>query len=309
VISKDLISIIIPVYNVEPFLSICLQSVLLQDYENLEIIIINDGSTDASYKICESFSENDSRIKLINQKNLGLSAARNSGLKIAKGEWIIFLDSDDWIAPNFCSILLNLAQINNADIAVSNFVKVFDNKIAILSNLKSISIFFGLEILQQLYTNLYIQFVVAWGKLIKKEIYNDLKFPIGKLHEDEFVAHHVLSNAKIAVYTSQELLFYRQRFDSITGKRKKTNNFLDAIEAHQNRSSFLKDRKLHMLDNLNNKRIFFLIYGLLSSSNIDYQRKNFKKQLKKYFILIFTKNSFLFKVKYTYLYLKALLLF
>ena len=115
---EDLISVIIPVYNVEKYLPECIESVLKQTHTNLEIILVDDGSPDNSPQICDEYAQKDSRIKVIHKENGGVSSARNEGLKIAKGEWISFIDADDWVEKNFCEILLNKAVKTQSDIAL-----------------------------------------------------------------------------------------------------------------------------------------------------------------------------------------------
>ncbi len=118
----DLISAIVPVYNVEKYLYRCVDSILKQTYENFELILIDDGSPDNCSQMCDELSEKDSRIKVIHQENQGLSAARNSGIKIAKGNYLTFIDSDDWISNTMFEDLINLIKEKNADISICNFI-------------------------------------------------------------------------------------------------------------------------------------------------------------------------------------------
>ena len=114
---KPLISVIVPAYNVEPYIEKCVKSIINQDYPNLEIILVNDGSKDKTGELCDKLKETDDRIQVIHQNNRGLSAARNSGLDLAHGEWIAFLDSDDWIEPEMYSTLIKIAVKEDAEIA------------------------------------------------------------------------------------------------------------------------------------------------------------------------------------------------
>ena len=122
------ISIIVPIYNCEKYLAKCLDSIIRQDYSNLEVILINDGSSDNSKSICEEFCKKDKRFILINKKNEGVSEARNTGLDIASGEYIIFIDADDWIEPNMCKVLLDSLNSNEADMVFCNHIYEFMNK-------------------------------------------------------------------------------------------------------------------------------------------------------------------------------------
>ena len=128
IVKKELISIIIPVYNVQQYLSRCIDSVLRQTYPHFELILVNDGSPDESPQICDDYAKRDGRIKVIHKTNGGLSSARNAGLDIALGAYITFVDSDDWIHEQYLEKLFSMITSHNADIAVANFIMVYDDK-------------------------------------------------------------------------------------------------------------------------------------------------------------------------------------
>jgi len=180
---SDLISIIIPVYNVEKYLERCVKSVINQTYKNLEIILVDDGAKDNSGKMCDELSKLDSRIKVIHKENGGLSDARNFGLKIATGDYIGFVDSDDYIADDMYETLYHTIKNNNADISIVSFYEMYKEKVIGVRDSGNLEILSKQEAMKELLIDTKIQ-SYAWNKLFKKELFNDLKFPTGKNFED-----------------------------------------------------------------------------------------------------------------------------
>ena len=182
----DLISAIVPVYNVEKYLYRCVDSILKQTYENFELILIDDGSPDNCSQMCDELSEKDSRIKVIHQENQGLSAARNSGIKIAKGNYLTFIDSDDWISNTMFEDLINLIKEKNADISICNFI-VTDGNAIYKKNTKAEEKLYSkdefMKIILRVNSNRCIHY--AWGKLYKKDVIDKNEhYPVGMLNED-----------------------------------------------------------------------------------------------------------------------------
>lgn len=234
----DLISVIIPVYKVEDFLNRCVDSILDQTYENLEIILVDDGSPDRCGVICDEYAKKDDRIKVIHKENGGLSDARNVGIEAATGDYITFLDSDDWVHMNYLKVLHSLLKSKNADISVCNFVKIYSENIPPNTGNAIIYEYSNIDALNQLSGEFYVQMVVAWGKLYKTDLFNDIRFPVGKIHEDEFTTYKLLYKAYKVVFTTEPLLYYWQRQDSIMGSGFKIKNRLHAIEAYGERVKF-----------------------------------------------------------------------
>ena len=235
--SKPLISIIIPIYKVEPYLRRCLDSVVNQTYTNLEIILIDDGSPDGCPQICDEYAAKDNRIVVIHKKNGGLSEARNTGLDICKGEYVTFIDSDDWAKKNYIETLLDIAAKENADIAIGENIKT--DGIPQSQNKKNIlKTFSPQKVLLELFKKGNVAFVVSWGKLYRKELFSSLRFPVGKYHEDEFTTYILFYNAKKTVYTSEVLYFYYQREGSIVS----TRHPWDVLEYLEQRYLFFKER-------------------------------------------------------------------
>lgn len=242
-----MISVIVPIYNVENYLEDCINSILNQSYKELEIILVDDGSPDSCGKICDKYAEKDSRITVIHKKNGGLSDARNTGINVANGEYLSFVDSDDLLHKDFYLTLFNMLIDNNADISSCNFLKFTGEKISDKSIknpiIKTIS---NIDALNDLYTDKYVNYIVACNKLYKATLFKDLKFPVGKIHEDEFTTPKVLFKANKIAVTEEELYYYRQTPNSITNSQFNINN-LDFLEAINNRLSFINENKLDML--------------------------------------------------------------
>lgn len=247
-----MISVIVPVYNVQNYLNKCIESIISQTFKDLEIILVNDGSTDKSGEICDFYTKKDNRIKVIHKKNGGLSDARNCGLEIAQGEYIAFLDSDDWIDENLYSTLYELINRFNADIAMCNFERVYEEDEILNHSEKSMErVYSNIEVLENIYTDSHDQMIVAWNKLYKKYLFNKKRYPKGKIHEDEFLTPLLFYDSNKIVYTEEKLIYYRQNPNSIMGSKFNIKR-LDKLEAIDNRIKFLKEKNL---DNLYNKAI------------------------------------------------------
>lgn len=221
-----LISVIIPVYNVEDYLDRCIKSILSQTFRNFEIIIIDDGSPDKCPEICEKWAVKDERIVVIHQKNQGLSAARNLGIRNAKGEFLTFVDSDDWISENMLEVLLDLVRKYDADISICNFVKT-DKKKEIVVRDEVIEKVYSrddfMNIILKVHSNRTIHY--AWGKLYKRKVIDDTHYPVGMLNEDvEGMFKAVIRSERIAETTSVGYFYYENN-DSIT-RKKFGGNFL-----------------------------------------------------------------------------------
>lgn len=258
---KPLISIVVPIYKVEQYLNRCVDSIINQSYENLEIILVNDGSPDRCGEICEEYKSRDSRIVVIHKENGGLSDARNFGIERATGEFISFLDSDDWLHEDFVSRLYSLLIDTNADISASNFLKVYDQPSGMpkIEANHSIHEFTNIESLAQYGEELGAQMVVAWGKLYRRELFNEIRFPRGKLHEDEFTTYKLLYAAKKISYTHEPLLYYFQRNDSIMGQGFDIRKKLDFMEALYERANFLNQKGLSRLSDRLYRQYFLSI--------------------------------------------------
>lgn len=236
-----MVSIIIPVYNVKNYLNECVESVINQTYKNLEIILVNDGSNDGSELLVNELAEIDSRIKVVHQENAGLSAARNTGMRVMNGDYFFFLDSDDVIHPETIQIMLNSAKKNNAEVVVGSLTTFFGDDCADFSMIRLENrgiVYTGKEFLLSFIGNWRLESVVAVCKLFKN---TDEKkwFPVGKLHEDEFFTYKAIYPLMTCVYIQCGFYFYRQREKSITNL-KSEKNYKDTIEAFTEKIEFYK---------------------------------------------------------------------
>lgn len=211
---NDLISIIIPVYKVEEYLEKCIESVLKQTYTNLQIILVDDGSPDNCGKICDEYAKKDPRIEVIHKVNGGLSDARNVGIAKAKGKYIGFVDSDDYIKEDMYEILINVIKEYDADVSICNLYDVIDGKEYIRNNENGIQKYSRLEILKEVLLDKNIQ-SYAWNKLYKKELFDEIKYPIGKKYEDIGTTFYVFEKCNKIVVTSKPEYYYLKRSDSL----------------------------------------------------------------------------------------------
>lgn len=260
---NELISFVIPVYKVEKFLHRCIDSVLRQSYSNLEIIVVDDGSPDTCGAICDQYALLDKRVHVIHQENGGLSDARNTGIGIAKGKYLAFLDSDDWIHDLCIEKLYTLLQKTHADISACNFIWTSDELVTVDDPTDTYTVYSNTEALALLYGELYIPMVVAWGKLYKAELFDGIRYPKGKLHEDEFTTHKLLYKAKTVVFSTDQLLYYWQRSDSITGVGFNLKNRLAVIQALYERVDFFQEKELFALRDSTYRRLFYKYKGIL----------------------------------------------
>ncbi len=278
-VSNILVSVIVPIYNVEKYLKRCIDSILNQTYKNIEIILVNDGSKDGSLNICNEYLSKDSRIKLINQKNKGPSGAKNSGLNLIKGKYIVFVDSDDYISKDYIKKLLTSAIKFNADIVECNYFRVDENN----EFLEKTDIGFydcseQTKILKSFLENINFKNVV-WNKIYKKEIIGNIKFTEKyKTSEDfEFLSNIYLKKQK-KVNIQDYLYYYVNRSDSICNL-KVSENTLDVIYSREN--IFDKYNKLGLFDLANYiaLKIIYWVYCLYPK----YKDKKIKLKLKKIF--------------------------
>lgn len=237
-----LISVIVPVYNVETFLDECLQSIVQQTYDNLEIIAVDDGSTDTSGEKCDMWAKRDPRIRVIHKENGGLSDARNAGLMTAKGSLIGFVDSDDVIHPYMYQGLYELMQIADSEISCCRMRKSnsFENMFTAEKNCAEIKRYTPEEALRAIITESDV-FVTVWNKLYRRDIIGDIQFELNKCHEDEFWSYQVIAGATRIVTSDQCYYGYRQRENSIMNQQYSLKR-LDLLMARTARLSLIERR-------------------------------------------------------------------
>ena len=229
---------IVPVYKVEMYLKRCVDSILKQTYKDFEIILIDDGSPDQSGVICDTYAKNYLNIYVIHQKNAGLSAARNAGINWSfnnsDSEWITFIDSDDWVHHKYLEYLYNEAYKTSSSIAVCDFIRTKEDKLP-----EIVEMFPVLKTPEDYYITGGA--IVAWGKLYRKELFYDIRFPVGKLHEDEFTTYKLLFQCNHIVVLNQTLYAYFQNENGIMQSQWNPHR-LDALDAFEEQIDFFAKR-------------------------------------------------------------------
>ena len=238
---NPLVSIIVPVYRVEKYLQKCLDSIATQTYKNLELILVDDGSPDRCGEICERFAQTNSYTKVIHQKNQGLSAARNSGLDCAAGEYLMFVDSDDFITEDCVAYLLGLIQKYDADIAIARIRYMNEGKPLPKSEGKNRDVCLSPEetIIRMCYGKGFGCF--APGKLYKKQLFHDYRFPVGKLYEDLATTYKVIGDARRISYGDKIVYYWIQRSGSIMHSQFNHRHF-DGMEAAEGLNTYVAER-------------------------------------------------------------------
>lgn len=241
---SNLISIVIPIFNAQKYLKECIDSVLSQTYKNIEIILVNDGSTDCSGKICDSYAEKDTRIKVIHNENQGVSVSRNIGIKEAKGLYITFIDADDFVSEQYIEILYKLIKNDNAEISMIGNDEQYEGKI-IKTNRKIRKILNSEEIIKMMLEEKYLS-AVCWGKMYKKVLFEDqsLKFDKDmKIGEDlKLIIPIVEKCKKISIDMTQNLYHYRLNEDSITQQTGKKELWIQEIELSKEIMKWIEEK-------------------------------------------------------------------
>lgn len=240
----DLISVIVPVYNVEKYLCECIDSICAQTYQSMEIILVDDGSTDSCPGLCDSYALRDNRIKVLHQANQGLSAARNKGYEVSEGKYIAFVDSDDIIADTYIESLYRLIIKNNAQIAVCDYTRT-RNELKTEAG-PDYTLTSG-KMLREWHGKRKSIETVVWNKLYKREILESLSpeiFPKGKTHEDIYTSHLFVNNAQTIAITTQKLYYYRMRDESISRTYTRQAAKED-LAAQRTRLRFFREKKLY----------------------------------------------------------------
>ena len=235
-----ILSIIVPIYNVEKYLRNCIDSILNQTFEEFELILVNDGSPDSSLEICREYEKKDKRIIVVDKENGGLSDARNVGIDIAKGKYIGFVDSDDWVEENMYETLVYILEKYNADIAQCEYIRAENENIQKKEESKITERCFDRELaLDNLYNELTVSTVVAWNKIYKRELFYNIRYPKGKLHEDEFTTYKLIDRANKIAYINKKLYYYRDTPNSIVNSEYNIKR-LDYFEALEERMKYFE---------------------------------------------------------------------
>lgn len=236
------ISVVIPVYNVEKYLSECLDSVINQTYKNLQIILVDDGSTDFSGKICDVYAEKDNRITVVHQKNAGAGAAKNTGLELIDGDYFSIIDSDDYIELDMYEKMVNSLEKYNADIVQCLFRNVyvndsFDRKYKIKGSYPKV-------LTSKSFLKEYLydwKYAIFWNKLFKSSLLKEIRFPVGRKIDDEFFTYKLVCNAKKVVNIDNILYNYRMRKTSVMNENNSDRLIYDRIDCFIERYNYVSD--------------------------------------------------------------------
>jgi len=300
-VSTPLISVIVPVYKVEPYLRKCVDSIIAQTYTNLEIILVDDGSPDNCGKICDEYAEKDSRIKVVHKENGGLSDARNAGLDIMQGEYVAFVDSDDWVLSNYVKDMHENLMKYDADISVSGIIYVYEN------NKKNITLAVsdidGLYTQQEAVENLFYQkgiYPSAYSKLYKAKLFENICYPKGKINEDSAITYKIFCLCDKISYTKTSNYYYLQRVGSIENSRfsPKKMDAIDIVDEmlvwiEKNKPEYKKAAICRFIGM--NLRIYREI--VRNKEDFSIEKKKIKNNIKKYRLQVILNAKAKFKVR------------
>lgn len=242
-----MLSVIVPIFRVEKYLDKCVQSILAQTYKDLEIILVDDGSDDGCPAMCDAYAKTDSRIRVVHKENGGLSDARNAGLEIATGEYIAFADSDDYVHPQMYEAMVSVMEKEkDVDMVVCPFQKVDEdendaNEKVSLSE-KKYRVLKHEEVITQMFKENYEMYIVAWDKVFRKTMWENLRFPVGRIHEDQFTTYKPLYESRKVGLMEEKLYYYRIRNNSIMGNYKAKAS-LDDIDALREKMEYFSTKE------------------------------------------------------------------
>ena len=281
---EELISVIVPIYNVERYLRRCIDSIIYQSYENIEIILVDDGSSDSSGDICEEYKERDKRVCVIHKENGGLSDARNVGIDIATGKYLTFIDSDDYVSISYIEELYNYLIQNKADIAVCSMQKVsgYLTEKLIEKDACKIKVWNSEDALRQM----LLQYDItcnAWGKLYISELFKNIRYPKGKLYEDLATTYKLIDMSNKIVFFDKKLYAYYQRIDSIQNSEFSEKK-LDEIEIVNELVSFVEKKYPRLKNAVINRKIssyFHVLFSISDMQKYDFIAVKLREEIKK----------------------------
>lgn len=276
---NPLISVIVPVYKVEEYLDRCVRSILAQTYRNLEVLLVDDGSPDRCGAICDAFAAQDERVKVIHKVNGGLSDARNVAIDVAKGDYLGFVDSDDFIHPKMYESLLNAILESNASISACFYRSFKPGEDCFTNDEHPETIVLGQkEALAHFYSFNCVNFTLVWNKLYEKSLFEGIRYPKGKTREDEFTTYKLVYKAHKLVFLKDHLYFYLQRPGSIM-REKSFANELNYADAQEERQVFFRE---HGMADLHQKALLKYLVWLFAMEHkygTDEQASAFLKEL------------------------------
>ncbi|WP_443796468.1 glycosyltransferase family 2 protein [Dialister hominis] len=270
------ISVIVPVYNVAPYLKKCVDSIINQTFTDIEIILVDDGSTDESGTICDQYAQKDSRVKVIHKSNGGLSDARNSGLEVCSGEYIGFVDSDDWISPDMYETLIHFAVKEDLDVAMCGVSDIWPDRIEGTPHFKPVILTDVNDIISEILVNKHGGTCIpVWNRIYRSRIFKDLKFEKGRYYEDGYYLLRWIERTKRFGRISDRKYFYLHREGSITDVSKHNKRIDDFQKAYEDNFNYIKK---HFPGSIKagEYRLFFTyraILNMIGKSDLSYSEK------------------------------------
>ncbi|NSP12209.1 glycosyltransferase [Enterococcus faecalis] len=288
------ISIIVPVYNVEKYLEKCVRSILAQTFTDFELILVDDGSPDSSGAMCDQFAEQDQRVKVIHKENGGLSDARNAGIEIATGEYLGFVDSDDYIADDMYELLYTNIVKEDADLSICGIYDVYEGKEPVEKQQQYIVL--DKVAAMKMILEAKVVSVHAVNKLYKKEIFEDIRYPVGMITEDGAVILSILEHTEKIVIDTQQKYYYFHRANSISSNLFSKKD-LDTINVWKENENYILDW-YHELSNVVHTRVCwanFIVLDKMMNSKLNNEEKKVQKE-----IVTFLRKNFKFIMKNQY---------
>ena len=292
---QPLISVIVPVYKSEQYLEMCIDSIVNQTYKNLEIILVDDGSPDNCGQLCDEYATTDLRIRVIHKENGGVSHARNVGLEFANGEYISFVDSDDWIEPNMLELLWESLKLNNADMSCCGRYDVYNNKrIRGLCPIHK-EVISSEAMLVKILRSQECD-VACWDKLFHRSLLKNITFPVGEIHEEAAIIHKIVSRAKKISLLNIPLYNYRHREQSLTTSNFSEKNLVTITRA-KNIMLFVKEYYPQIIEETEfyyNKKLIDILVLINISSNVT--RRTYSNLYKEILIELSKRKKYLSKI-------------
>ena len=272
-----LISVVVPVYKVENYLNRCVESVLKQTFTDFELILVDDGSPDRCGEICDEYAKLDQRVHVIHKKNGGLSDARNAGIdwifKYSNSDWITFIDSDDWVHERYLEALYTGALSERCAVSIATYVDTETELPKInANNLKG-----QVWDVQQYYVQHQVNATVAWGKLYRKDCFETIRYPAGKIHEDEYITYRILFSQKNVVVIEEPLYAYFFNPEGIS-KMQWSPKKLDAMKALEERIIFFEKKNNSEMKQFAIEE--YMLYLAKQIENINLRNKGEYKKIK-----------------------------
>lgn len=266
------ISVIVPVYKVEQFIDRCVDSILSQTFSDFELFLVDDGSPDKCGEICDEYAKKDDRIIVIHKENGGLSDARNVAIDVAKGDYLIFIDSDDYVSDNHLESLYTALKETDSDMAVANITSFSDEKIdeEFYKPTESRKVLSGKEVFSTIYQP------CAQAKLYKRSLFDGIRYPVGRLYEDTFIYHDILARVNSLVLTGINTYYYLVRRDSIMHQEYKLA-FTDIVDSIELRIKKLEE--LGLQDLADDNREFIYSRVAVAYTNLDSSVPENKRRL------------------------------